>query len=154
MHYFIDGYNLLFRLPQGRRSFEEERHLIVDALIGIKLFLTLVFDGGGDESPRRTHKGPLEIVYTAKGQSADAYILDELSWVKTPETYTVVTSDKKLASACRVLGAKSQSIHSFLSLIRKKQAIKIEEKPIKEADKNLERLLKIFNELSKQYKSE
>lgn len=151
MHYFIDGYNLFFRLPETKRSLEEGRELLIDSLLGIKMSLTIVFDGGDNDMPRRTHKGPLEIVYTAKGQSADNYILEEVSWVKNPQDYTVVTSDKQLARRCQMAGSKCQTISSFLALLEKKQAVPIKEKPLKESAKNIEKLLKIFTELLKKY---
>ncbi|MCX6995146.1 MAG: NYN domain-containing protein [Chlamydiae bacterium] len=144
MHYFIDGYNLLFRLSQEKMSFERSRQEVIASLLGVKLSLTVVFDGGGGDGAQRTHKGPLEIIYTAKGQSADSYILDELAWIKKPGAYTVVTSDKPLGANCRQLGASVKSISDFLEALYKKQAIKRVEKPIKDNEKELSRLLKIF----------
>lgn len=145
MHYFIDGYNLYFRLPDKKRSLEEGRSQIIAALKSVKLSLTIVFDGGQDDRPERAYKGALAIVYTAKGQSADSYILDEISWVKNPKNYTVVTSDKKLAAEARASGACSQTIAAFLTLLEKKHAVKTAEKPFKDSTKNLERLLKLFS---------
>ncbi len=144
MHYFIDGYNLLFRLPQQKLSFEKSREEVINSLLGVKLSLTVVFDGGGGDRSERTHKGPLEIVYTAKGQSADSYILEELSWIKKPGDHTVITSDKPLGLQCRQLGASVKSVPDFLEALYKKQAIKKAEKPSKDNDKDLSRLLKIF----------
>lgn len=153
MHYFIDGYNLFFRLPEKKRSLEEGRDLLIDSLVGVKLSLSIVFDGGGSDEPRRTHKGPLEIVYTAHGQSADSYILEEVSWVKNPQDYTVVTSDKQLAKRCQMAGSKSQSIAAFLALIEKKQRVSTKEKPSCESPKNIDKLLKIFTDLLKKYEN-
>lgn len=149
MHYFIDGYNLLFRLSEETKTLEEARKKIIDYLVDSKFSLTLVFDGKRNDLPDRMHKGELEIVYTSKGQSADNYILEELSFVKNPKNYTIVTSDKKLASLCCQMGAYSQTIDSFLALLQKSRTIPTREKPFKETDREFNRLLKIFMELDK-----
>lgn len=149
MHYFIDGYNLLFRLSAETKNFEEARKQIIDSLVDTKFSLTLVFDGKGVDLPHRTHKGSLEIIYTSRGQSADAYILEEISLVKNPEVYTIVTSDKKLAAICCQIGAYTQTIDSFLALLQKSRTITTREKPFKDSDKEFRRLLKIFTELDK-----
>lgn len=149
MHYFIDGYNLLFHLSAETKTFEEARKQIIDSLVDTKFSLTLVFDGKGTDLPHRTHKGSLEIIYTSTGQSADAYILEAISLVKNPKVYTVVTSDKKLASICCQTGAYAQTIDSFLLLLQKSKTVITREKPFKESDKECRRLLKIFTELDK-----
>lgn len=149
MHYFIDGYNLLFHLSSETKTLEEARKQIIDSLVDTKFSLTLVFDGKSDDLPHRMQKGSLEIIYTSKGQSADAYILEEISLVKNPKVYTIITSDKKLASICCQIGAYTQPIDSFLALLRKSRAITTREKPFKDSDSEFSRLLKIFIELDK-----
>lgn len=144
MHYFIDGYNLLFHLSAETKTLEEARKQIIDALIDTKFSLTLVFDGKREDLPHRMHRGSLEIIYTSQGQSADAYILEELSCVKNPKVYTVITSDKKLAAICCQMGAYAQPIDFFLALLRKSRAIKTDEKPLKDSEREFNRLLKIF----------
>lgn len=149
MHYFIDGYNLLFHLSAETKSLEEARKQIIDSLADTKFSMTLVFDGIRADLPHRMHKGSLEIIYTSKGQSADAYILEEISLVKNPRIYTVITSDKKLASVCCQIGAYTQSIDSFLAILQKSRAITTLEKPFKDSESEFNRLLKIFTELDK-----
>lgn len=149
MHYFIDGYNLLFHSSFESKTLKEGRKQIIDSLMDTKFSLTLVFDGKGADLPDRTHRGSLEIVYTLKGQSADAYILEALSLVKNPKVYTVVTSDKKLASVCCQMGAYAQPIDSFLALLKKSRIFTKPEKPFKDSERESNRLLKIFMELDK-----
>ncbi len=146
MHYFIDGYNLLFHLSAKTETFEEARQQIIDDLVDTKFSLTLVFDGKGIDLPHHIHKGSLEIIYTSKGQTADNYILDALSFVKNPKVYTVVTSDKKLASICCQIGAYTKTNESFLALLKKSRTIKTCEKPSRESNSEFERLLKIFTD--------
>lgn len=149
MHYFIDGYNLLFHLSVETKTLEEARKQIIDSLVDTKFSLVLVFDGKRTDLPYRTHKGSLEIIYTSKGQSADVYILEEISLVKNPKDYTVVTSDKKLASICRQMGAYVKTIDSFIGLLKKSRALITLEKPLKDSDREFRYLLKIFTELDK-----
>lgn len=149
MHYFIDGYNLLFYLSDETKNLEEAREQIIDSLVDTKFSLTLVFDGKRADLPHRMHKGSLEIVYTSKGQSADDYIIEEMSFVKNPKVYTIITSDKKLASICRQMGAYTQSIDLFLTLFQKNKAITTHEKPFRDSESEFNRLLKIFTAVDK-----
>lgn len=148
MHYFIDGYNFIFRLPKQTGALESERERLIASLISLNLPMTLVFDGGMDNHVHRSHKGHLEIVYTGKKQSADEYILEEICRRKKPNACTVVTSDKKLATLCQESGSHSQSISSFLSRLKKNKTKILAEKPSKDTQGQVERLAKIFNQQS------
>ena len=48
-------------------------------------------------SRTRSHYDELEILFTAEGETADEYIIDEIKNHPHPQQETVVTSDKKLA---------------------------------------------------------
>lgn len=118
MHYYVDGYNLLFRTLPDDEDFQKEREdLITDLaekVMGLHLDVTVVFDSAyqvGDAT--KGHRRFLEVVYTAAGETADAYILSELQVVKDVRHEIVVTSDKGLASRCRNCGAKTMSVEGF-----------------------------------------
>ncbi|MGE3953998.1 MAG: NYN domain-containing protein [Parachlamydiales bacterium] len=120
--YYLDGYNLIFTRELDPDPLREAREALIDRLAPIEgPHLILVFDAARDPSPlTRTHKGHLEIVYTAPGQTADDYILTELqSWAKPRQT-TVVSRDKRLLRHCRDLGAHTQTPKAFFSYIDKK----------------------------------
>lgn len=122
MHYYVDGYNLLFRSSSGVTELRKQRDMIiselVDQVVLLQLDITLVFDSSRIGESTRGHFGPLEVVYTALGDSADTYIIDELQSLRERCQETVVTSDKTLAEHARRLGAKAMSIESFLLWIR------------------------------------
>jgi uncharacterized protein len=152
--YLIDGYNLLFRVSKEKRSLQKKREAIIAFLSEkvslFKFTLLLVFDSVNTDEieARRGHKGPLEIVYTAKKQTADDYILEEVGHRKNPRQLTVITSDRDLAGQCRLLGANTMSVEEFLDWIDAKQTAhtkrKRAEKVLKETDYHLQRLLDIF----------
>lgn len=126
MRYLIDGYNLLFSLLMPDEKIEEYREALINILLketkqrNIKL--TLVFDAHKSrEESCRTHRGSLEIVYTQFGQTADAYILQNLS----KETI-VVTSDKQLQRHIKNSGYQTISNMAFIKLMKPK---KIENDP-------------------------
>jgi predicted RNA-binding protein with PIN domain len=128
MQYYIDGYNLLFKLESFRKhSFEAKRLQLIEELSQIlsslNITATLVFDGSMPRPERavRSHFHDLEIVYTPEEQTADAYIISEIERARHPGEVIVVTSDKSLASHCRTLGGHSKDIHSFISFLKKKQ---------------------------------
>ena len=80
MHYFVDGYNLLFRSRFPHDVFQKQRDQVItdlaDAVGTLGLDLTVVFDSTHTtELSTRQHKGPLEIVYTDGKDTADRLIL-------------------------------------------------------------------------------
>lgn len=119
MHYFIDAYNLLFRLRGRDEQLQRQRdHLIHDLAkqaAALDLDVTLVFDSSyppGEAT--KGHLGAIEIIYTSQGESADSYILNALSGISLLKQETVVTSDKALAACSRRQGAKVISVENFL----------------------------------------
>jgi uncharacterized protein len=157
-HYFIDGYNLLFRFFKKNSSLEKQRLDILIAFNEIavtqNLNLTFVFDASlrKERESSRGHFGNLEIIYTADNESADEYILRAVNEMRDPSTEVVVTSDRELATRCHHLGAQTQSIEKFLSFLKKKKrrkkiASSLEShKAFVDSEANIQRLLKIFEE--------
>jgi predicted RNA-binding protein with PIN domain len=119
MHYFIDGYNMLFRLVGAKDDLQKQREAIIHDLNKkislVKLDISLVFDSTYQIGEReRFHFHELEITFTAKGETADEYILDEIKNSSHPQQEVVVTSDKGLARKARVLAAQTESIEDFV----------------------------------------
>jgi predicted RNA-binding protein with PIN domain len=153
LYYYLDGYNLLFSLIETKRSLAEERKQILLFLQKKfqrqKLKGTLVFDGAHrrDEESGHSYPSPLELVYTPKGQTADAYIIERIELMKNPRLATVVSNDRGLKSHAVSLGAKYLSNIEFIEqILRKEKRPEKEKAPFKETKQNIERLLKIFEE--------
>jgi predicted RNA-binding protein with PIN domain len=148
MHYYIDGYNLLFRVTEGKKSLQQKREAILELLghqiTDLNLHLTVVFDS--KQHHTRGHLADLEIVYAAENQSADAYIIQEIERSSDPGQETVVTSDRELAQSCKLLGARTQSIDAFLASLLKKRKKKKRPTahPFRDSDAQIARLLEIF----------
>jgi predicted RNA-binding protein with PIN domain len=70
MHYWIDGYNLLFHLPKSRGSFEEKRRFLISQINKyvkqLSLHATVVFDASDpmQSADTRSHYDSLELIYT------------------------------------------------------------------------------------------
>lgn len=125
MHYFVDGYNLLFRVLRQDGNLQIQRQLIIhDLNIKMQLLhldITIVFDATYQfGESRRSHFDCLEIIYTAKGETADDYILNALTSSSQPTQETVVTSDKKLAASARQRLAKTETVETFIALINQR----------------------------------
>lgn len=138
MHYYIDGYNLLFRMLHTGDDLKTQRSALIDDLAAKINFLgleaTLVFDSHYQpEETSRSHIDHLEIVFTAVGETADEFILQEIKEARGPSQETVVTSDKKLAWLCRRRLAKSEPVEEFLAWLNKrcKNKRRIQKTPIK-----------------------
>jgi predicted RNA-binding protein with PIN domain len=119
MHYFIDGYNMLFRLVGAKDDLQKQREAIIHDLNKkislVKLDISLIFDSTYQIGEReRSHFHELEIAFTAEGETADEYILDEIKNSSHPQQEIVVTSDKGLARKARLLSAQVESIEDFM----------------------------------------
>lgn len=156
--YLIDGYNFLFRIAKSKSEFKTKRlHFIEslnDCILALNLNASVVFDSADPFArlPTRGHFDALEIIYTTKTLSADAYILEKVQASKHPERITVVTSDRDLAASCKALKAKTLSVEGFLSfLYKKKQSPKKKSasktgksRLMRDSDAEIARLLRIF----------
>lgn len=141
MHYFIDGYNMLFRILHAGDDLRTQRESLVQDLQCkihlLKIQATLVFD-----SHYQPHQGScsvvdtLEIVFTPEGQTADEYILQQLKELESTAAYTVVTSDKKLAWLCRRRLAKTESIEDFIAALNKRYKNRLRQNKQKAAPQN------------------
>jgi uncharacterized protein len=123
MHYYIDGYNMLFRLHAGDHL-QSQREMIIQDLNQkielVKIDVTLVFDSAfqiGDRS--RSHFKHLEILFTAEGETADEFIIDELKRCLKPRQEIVVTSDKRLAWRARRRLAQTETVEGFLAWLNR-----------------------------------
>ncbi len=130
MHYFIDGYNLLFKEAWARTAptLEEARKKLIvelDTLASIvHLNITVVFDAPfQSDDIKRGHFQSLEIIFTARGQTADDYLIDCAD--SNGKNAVIVTSDRSLAYKVKASGSKVESVHDFLVHLRKKSRNKL-----------------------------
>ena len=135
MHYFIDGYNLMFRVIRAGNDLQLQREAIIRDLNRkikrLNLHVTLIFDAQyqtGESS--RHHYQHLEIRFKEHGETADDFILKEIKHQKSPQYVTVVTSDKRLAWSVRRRHAKTESVEEFLSWLNRRY--KNKKKPLLE----------------------
>jgi len=159
MHYFIDGYNLLFHFYEEADPLERTRQDLLEYLqehlIASNLNLTIVFDSHhvkNKDIPTRFDVERLEVIYTPSKQTADNYILEALASKKHNSRETVVTSDKGLMLHAKNLGAKVIAVEVFLDklLSRKLKKNFRENKQQEESYEEFQRLLKIFEEKLKE----
>ena len=150
MHYYIDGYNLLFRsawkitgtnLEKLRTQLIQELDTEVSLL---PITVTIVFDAPlQNEDLRRSHFRSLEIIFTSQGQTADDFLISLFRELDAPKNATLVSSDRDLQKRAKLFSVKSQSIEDFLTWLRKRSYKKriISEKPeIKPAPKQATKL--------------
>lgn len=135
MHYFIDGYNLLFYLfGNSFQDFKSLRERLVEELnIEIEflaLDVTIVFDSHlspGEGS--RSHYRHLEIVFTPEGITADDLIIKKIKKIKDPTKEVVVTNDRELAFRARDHLANTQGVEQFLNWLSRRYSNKKRGKP-------------------------
>ncbi len=123
LHYLVDGFNLLFALPEiPTGSWEAKRAALVEWISTNRPqgnnSLTIVFDsrqGLGD----RSTSAQLEIVYTA-GETADDWISAKVRSVANPRIVVVVSNDRGIHTLVRGTGAKVVTSDAFIQAARKK----------------------------------
>src|SRR5262245_23155228 len=125
MHYYIDGYNLMYRMMRAGDDLKRQRESIISPLNKkfqvLNINASIVFDAQfhfGEGT--RSHLLALEICFTDEGETADDYILDKLKASPNPRQETVITSDKRLSWRARRLLAHTQSVEEFLNALEKR----------------------------------
>lgn len=157
MHYIIDGYNLFFKVRNEVSPLHKCReNFLQDFVFKLKtanMHATFVFDSHYKYAgvfPSLSTLETVSIVFSPKNLSADCYILEKFKWKS--HLFTLVTSDRKLSLQARSLGAQTTSVENFIALLskryKKKQADN-EVPLVRESKANLQRLLQIFEKLSR-----
>ncbi|MDB6081195.1 MAG: hypothetical protein JWO53_467 [Chlamydiia bacterium] len=158
MHYYIDGYNLLFRSAWNRSSdnLEAMRQSLIEELDKdislLHLVVTIVFDAPlQTEELRRGHFRSLEIIFTSKGQTADDFLIHSFEGMSTHATICLVSSDKRLQARARNLGVIGQSIEEFTTWLRKRvrkkqSGLKNEKQALLKPQKEVKKLHKVVTE--------
>jgi predicted RNA-binding protein with PIN domain len=118
----VDGYNVT-KHPQGfpDRGLEDQRTLLVDLCRRLaRRFgaeVTVVFDGGTvGPLPTRLPLGPVEVVFTDDGRSADDEIVVRTNAAPPERPVVVVTSDNELRERAAALGATITRSPALLGL--------------------------------------
>jgi hypothetical protein len=114
-HLLVDGFNLIRRDPQlsetERKNFYGAQEIFVQRLSAYGRAgghrITVVFDGTNSPNParHRTLKNGVEVIFSARGETADEVIVDLVERTASKSGLLVATADRSLASACRSLGA-------------------------------------------------
>jgi predicted RNA-binding protein with PIN domain len=118
----VDGYNVT-KHPQGfpDRGLEDQRTLLLDLCRRLaRRFgteITVVFDGGTvGPLPTRLPLGPVEVVFTDAGRTADDEIVARTNAAPPDRPVVVVTSDNELRSRVTTLGATVTRSPALLGL--------------------------------------
>jgi predicted RNA-binding protein with PIN domain len=118
----VDGYNVT-KHPLGfpGRSLEDQRTLLLDLCRRLArrfgAAVTVVFDGGTIEPiPSRLPLGPVEVVFTDAGRTADDEIVARTNATPPERPVVVVTSDNELRGRVGALGASVTRSPALLGL--------------------------------------
>ncbi len=129
-HYYIDGYNVLYKSRQLRplamQDFESAREALVDKVapfcVATGKRVTIVFDGRGqsgqDSVGDNRGVGLLEVIYAPEGRTADAYIERRVYKTAKRLNVVVVSNDHGLRDLCQGMGSLVMESESFLQSVR------------------------------------
>ncbi len=110
MAYIVDGNNVMGQTPGWHKDKSGARRRLAEQLATFarvkKARVTVVFDGEPDRlMPEASAFRGVKIYYAEKGSDADARIERLVESSHDPRGLTVITSDRRLASAVRARGA-------------------------------------------------
>lgn len=151
MHYLIDGYNLFFYLTSNSPTNANRKELIetLEKLTyNANLNTSIVFDSRSDVASNYASildYESLQVIYSARDQSADEYIIEFIYTVKEPKTYCIVTNDNAIKTHVKERGARTHNIDTFIKLLKPKarmQSYEKKEAPLTEYENHA--LLEIF----------
>jgi predicted RNA-binding protein with PIN domain len=118
----VDGYNVT-KHPLGfpERDLEDQRTLLLDLCRRLArrfgAAVTVVFDGGTVEPiPTRLPLGPVEVVFTDAGRTADDEIVARANATPPERPVVVVSSDNELRERVSALGASVTRSPALLGL--------------------------------------
>jgi predicted RNA-binding protein with PIN domain len=122
-HYLLDGYNLLYALPEmPEGSWETKRAALLQKLARETPHgnnrVTVVFDSR-EGSGNRSKLGSIEITFTS-GETADDWISHYVRRAPNSRILIVVTDDQGLRRLIRGTGAKSLGTHEFWDKAKKR----------------------------------
>lgn len=122
----IDGYNLLFAQKDEVTNLESDRTTLLE-LIGkynskkgaaIKLVFDVKNNVFAFDSKTKTERGKIGVIFSPKGTSADDYIIELVRDSENKGGIIVVSSDRKIISAIKKMGAQTISSPEFLIQLR------------------------------------
>jgi len=124
----VDGYNVIFADDALRKiargDIERSRRKLVSMVAAYlkekDLRVTLVFDGrGGMTDAEAVIPGKLQVVYSARYQSADELIVSMIAGSPNPRSHIVVTSDRAhIRPAVAEIGCAVIESKEFLARLR------------------------------------
>lgn len=130
----IDGYNLIFAHPKAPDvsrpgALEKARgrllQLLAEHHAWKSIQITVVFDGRLEpppDLPRFGRQYGIDIVFSAKGVTADTVIVDTVEKAEHPRSFRVVSSDRAIVAAVRKLGAATTPSTEFWGEIEARRA--------------------------------
>jgi len=125
MHTLVDGYNVLYAMPEFhsksiQRDLETGRKLLAGKLMRYSRVtggrITLVFDGRGRDLSEEAIGGTMRLAFTP---DADEFITETVRTSGAAGTVRVVTSDRELREEVKRLGGSCQGPRSFLGEVKR-----------------------------------
>jgi len=127
----VDGYNIIHAIPEIENELNKDlisaRKALEAALkryqIGEKSIcrIYVVYDGKGESGQDIEDMGLVKNIYTSKGVSADAEIVNMLKSAKGLNKTAVLSRDNFVINHTRAMGANVLSVNSFAKKIAGKR---------------------------------
>ncbi len=122
LHYILDGYNILHKLPLPESgTLEQHREILIRFLQDRRPHgspnndVTIVFDGQPEHYGPGSMRGNIRIVFT-DGETADEKIKKMVADERSKGHIVVITDDRGIRLAVRSSGAKVLGVLEFISL--------------------------------------
>lgn len=158
MRLIVDGYNIIKQTPdlyeRERASLEAARDALVAQLAEIhassNLYtrITVVFDGQGGSGPSlQRGMGRVRVVFSRKGETADAMIIRLVRGDRQPRGIVVMTDDREVQRHVRASGAQTLSAADLLNEVPALRRPRLRQEPPDKPDPAGESARRINEEL-------
>jgi len=127
----IDGYNLIFQIPELRRWLERDMEAARNALIrqlsayALKneMKITLVFDGDEFQDMPQQAYPHLQVIYSHFPEKADPLIKQLISQDRENDSLQIVSSDKEIREFARLMSVPEMTSQSFALMIQAENTV-------------------------------
>jgi predicted RNA-binding protein with PIN domain len=128
MQYLIDGYNLLFQIPECRKYLDNNLEGARDKLIwhlgtyakNYHHKMIVVFDGEGEVSHHQISDNHIKIIFSGQYEKADPVIKRIIGKNERQKNWIVISSDNEISGYARVCGLKFMTSQNFMNELFKK----------------------------------
>ncbi len=123
MQYLIDGHNLIGQMPDLSYEHAHDEAVLVQKLNGFvaavpKARCVVIFDRGNPGGSSRMSTSKVDVIFAPHGSNADHLLIRRIQNVRTPDEWTLVSSDNVVRAMAKRRKMRLMGSADFVALMR------------------------------------